>query len=130
MPQVVQCNLILFHLLCVCLVEVIAQDGDSDTKKTSIEMLEESYKQLNARKVKDSLSSFLPDMPGERCVLLMCIVIPGCGLTGEFDSMDSPETKLQHLLEQRVIGNKEFHPLSGHALLGFRLLPGPVRAIC
>ena len=45
---------------------------------------------------------------------------------GEFDSMDSSGTKLQHLLEQRVIGNKEFHPLSGHALLGFRLLPGPV----
>ena len=40
--------------------------------------------------------------------------------------MDSSETKLQHLLEQRMIGNKEFHPLSGHALLGFRLLPGPV----
>ncbi len=34
---------------------------------------------------------------------------------------------LKHLLEQRAIGNREFLPLSGQALLGFRLLPGAVR---
>ncbi len=40
------------------------EDDNGSTKKASIEMLEESYKQLNARKIKDSLSSFLPDIPG------------------------------------------------------------------
>lgn len=39
------------------------EDGDG-VKKVSIEILEESYKELNSRKIKDSLSSFLPDMPG------------------------------------------------------------------
>lgn len=56
----------------------------------------------------------------------MLITCVRTGATGEFDSADSTETKLRHLLDQRLIGNKEFHLLSGHALLGFRLLPGPV----
>ena len=34
---------------------------------------------------------------------------------------------LKNLLEQRTIGNRDFLPLSGQALLGFRLLPGAVR---
>lgn len=40
------------------------EEGGDSVKKVSIEILEESYKELNARKIKDSLSSFLPDMPG------------------------------------------------------------------
>ena len=47
-------------------------------------------------------------------------------VSGEFDSMDSQDTTLRHLLEQRLVARKDFHPLSGHALLGFRLLPGAV----
>ena len=46
---------------------------------------------------------------------------------GDFDSSASTNSMLKHLLEQRTIGNREFLPLSGQALLGFRLLPGPVR---
>ena len=46
---------------------------------------------------------------------------------GDFDSTGSTNTMLKHLLEQRTIGNREFLPLSGQALLGFRLLPGAVR---
>lgn len=84
-------------------------EGDGGgVQKASFETLEDHYKELNSRKIKDSLSSFLPDIPGE------------------FDSIDSTDTKLRHLLDQRLIGNKEFHSLSGHALLGFRLLPGPL----
>ena len=45
-------------------VEAPVEDDDNTTKKPSIEMLEESYKELNSRKIKDSLSSFLPDIPG------------------------------------------------------------------
>lgn len=40
-----------------------------------------------------------------------------------------PDTMLRQLLEQRSIGGKNFSPLSGQALLGFRLLPGPVSII-
>lgn len=47
-------------------------------------------------------------------------------VVGEFDSMDSQDTSLRHLLEQRLVSRRDFHPLSGQALLGFRLLPGAV----
>ena len=58
---------------------------------------------------------------------MMCVgVVWVWSVTGEFDSIDSTNTKLRNLLDQRLIGNREFHLLSGHALLGFRLLPGPV----
>ena len=39
-------------------------------------------------------------------------------------SLSSP--RLLDLVEHKPIGGKEFLPLSGQALLGFRLLPGPV----
>ena len=75
----------------------------------SLSGLEQTFKDLNSHKIKDSLSSFLPHIPGE------------------FDRPpDTPDTMLRHLLDQRTIGGKEFSPLSGQALLGFRLLPGPV----
>lgn len=45
---------------------------------------------------------------------------------GDFDSVSPPDTMLRHLLDQRTVGGKEFAPLSGQALLGFRLAPGPV----
>ena len=50
-------------------------------------------------------------------------------LLGDFDSTGSTNSMLKHLLEQRTIGNREFLPLSGQALLGFRLLPGAVRLL-
>ncbi len=41
------------------------QEGDGGgAQKASIEVLEHHYKELNSRKIKDSLSSFLPDIPG------------------------------------------------------------------
>ena len=69
-----------------------------------------SFKDLESQQTKDSLSSFLPHIPGE------------------FDRMP-PDTMLRQLLEQRSIGGKNFSPLSGQALLGFRLLPGPVSIV-
>ncbi len=79
-----------------------------NSNKVSLNNLEGSFKDLDSQQVKDTLSSFLPHIPGE------------------FDRM--PDTMLRQLLEQRTIGGKEFSPLSGQALLGFRLLPGPVSA--
>lgn len=115
------------YMKCIS-IDPPQESDNSGVRKASIEILEDHYKELNSRKIKDSLSSFLPDIPGTCYCLKLCIcygTVHGCGV-GEFDSIDSTETKLRHLLDQRVIGNKEFHPLSGHALLGFRLLPGPV----
>ena len=77
-----------------------------NSNKVSLSNLEGSFKDLDSQQVKDTLSSFLPHIPGE------------------FDRM--PDTMLRQLLEQRTIGGKDFSPLSGQALLGFRLLPGPV----
>ncbi|XP_064392050.1 uncharacterized protein LOC135339729 [Halichondria panicea] len=77
-----------------------------NSNKVSLNNLEGSFKDLDSQQVKDTLSSFLPHIPGE------------------FDRM--PDTMLRQLLEQRTIGGKEFSPLSGQALLGFRLLPGPL----
>ena len=76
------------------------------SNRVSLNDLKHSFKDLNSQQIKDSLSSFLPQIPGE------------------FDRV--PDTMLRHLLEQRTIGGKDFSPLSGQALLGFRLLPGPV----
>lgn len=44
--------------------ELPTEENEGTMKKVSIEVLEESYKELNSRKIKDSLGSFLPDIPG------------------------------------------------------------------
>ena len=128
MPQVsawghwVGCRI---RLWCALIIEPSHEEDGDNVKKVSVEILEESYKELNSRKIKDSLSSFLPDMPGTILSKLLYALHHWYVNAGEFDTADSTETKLRHLLDQRII-NREFHPLSGHALLGFRLLPGPV----
>ena len=109
---------VLFHLeRFIVMTEIFnsiftepPKDENTDSKeKLSLSGLEQTFKDLNSHKIKDSLSSFLPHIPGE------------------FDRPpDTTDTMLRHLLDQRTIGGKEFSPLSGQALLGFRLLPGPV----
>lgn len=89
--------------------ELVKDEVMDSNEKLSLSDIEQSFKELTSHKIKDSLSSFLPHIPGE-------LDRP----------LDSPDTMLRHLLEQRNIGGKEFSPLSGQALLGFRLLPGPV----
>jgi hypothetical protein len=88
--------------------EVAHQTNESNKERASLGLLQEAYTELNSRKIKDPLSSFLPDIPGE------------------FDSSEPPGTMLLDLVEHKPIGGKEFLPLSGQALLGFRLLPGPL----
>ena len=85
-------------------------EGDvGSSNRVSPNDLKDSFKDLDSQQIKDSLSSFLPQVPGE------------------FDRV--PDTMLRQLLEQRTIGGKDFSPLSGQALLGFRLLPGPVSCV-
>lgn len=71
--------------------------------------LEHSYVKLTTKKMKDSLSSFLPNMPG-------VIDTPG--------SQDN--SSLRGIIEKPPVCGKELHPLNQLQLSGFRLHPGPL----
>ncbi|TRY69168.1 hypothetical protein TCAL_01378 [Tigriopus californicus] len=71
--------------------------------------LEHSYMKLTTKKMKDSLSSFLPNMPG-------VIDTPG--------SQDN--SSLRGVIEKPPVCGKELHPLNQLQLAGFRLHPGPL----
>ena len=49
------------HLSCS---EVAHQTNESNKERASLGLLQEAYTELNSRKIKDPLSSFLPDIPG------------------------------------------------------------------
>ena len=135
-------------------LEPPVEEREREKEKASLEFVEKSYQELNSKKIKDSLSSFLADIPGQilspslahhhSCVLLspspqanliqLTLQIqcklnnaspphPSCFM----NSPPSSSFRLRHLIDHRPIGGKEFLPLSGQALLGFRLLPGAVR---
>ncbi|GIY60354.1 mediator of RNA polymerase II transcription subunit 19 [Caerostris darwini] len=69
--------------------------------------LEHSYNKFSGRKLKDQLSTFLPNLPGN-------IDTPG--------SVDN--SSLKSLIDKPPICNKEYLPLTGSQLTGFRLHPG------
>ncbi|ESO02685.1 hypothetical protein HELRODRAFT_188804 [Helobdella robusta] len=71
--------------------------------------LEHSYNKFSSRKVKEELSAFLPNLPGN-------IDQPG--------SVDNSSLRL--LMEKPPIVGKELIPLSGNALKGFKLYSGPL----
>jgi len=71
--------------------------------------LEHAYNKYCGKKVKDSLSSFLPSLPG-------MIDVPG--------SQDN--SSLRSLIDKPPIGGKEICPLTSSQLSGFRLHPGPL----
>ncbi|CAN8015483.1 unnamed protein product, partial [Ixodes persulcatus] len=71
--------------------------------------LEHSYNKFSGRKVKDQLSAFLPNLPGN-------IDAPG----------DQDNSSLRSLIEKPPVGGKELLALSGAQLVGFRLHPGPL----
>ncbi|KFM78233.1 Mediator of RNA polymerase II transcription subunit 19, partial [Stegodyphus mimosarum] len=71
--------------------------------------LEHSYNKFCGRKMKDQLSAFLPNLPGN---------IDGPG------NLDN--SSLKSLIEKPPIGGKELLPLTGSQLSGFRLHPGPL----
>ena len=72
------------------------EEREREKEKAPLEFVEKSYQELNSKKIKDSLSSFLADIPGQilspslaqhhSCVLF------SLSPTGEFDSIDSPDT--------------------------------------
>ncbi|KAJ8312919.1 hypothetical protein KUTeg_010292 [Tegillarca granosa] len=74
--------------------------------------LEHSYSKFCKKEGKEELSAFLPNLPGH---------------------IDSPgiqdNSSLRSLIEKPPITGKELHPLSGSALAGFRLHPGPIHRL-
>ncbi|KAK6184263.1 hypothetical protein SNE40_002050 [Patella caerulea] len=71
--------------------------------------LEHSYNKFCGKKVKEELSAFLPHLPGN-------IDTPGV----------QDNSSLRMLIEKPPITGKELSQLSGLALAGFRLHPGPL----
>ena len=71
--------------------------------------LEHSYNKFSGKKFKDSLSSFLPGLPG-------MIDTPG----------NADNSSLRSIIEKPPIGGKELAFLNPSQLAGFRLHPGPV----
>lgn len=71
--------------------------------------LENSFQKLASKKMKDSLSSFLPGLPG-------AVDTPG--------SQDN--SSLRGLIDKPPVGGKEILPLNSLQLAGFRLHPGPL----
>jgi len=69
--------------------------------------LEHSFQKLASKKMKDSMSSFLPGLPGS-------VDTPG--------SQDN--SSLRGLIEKPPVGGKELLPLNPLQLAGFRLHPG------
>lgn len=69
---------------------------EREKEKASLEFVEKSYQELNSKKIKDSLSSFLADIPGQTLSPSLCPPPFMCAVvslpTGEFDSIDSPDT--------------------------------------
>ena len=47
--------------------EVPREASQRNKKKASLDMLQKAFTDLNSRKIKDPLSSFLPDIPGTHC---------------------------------------------------------------
>jgi hypothetical protein len=77
-------------------------------EKDSISTLELAYKALLKKDIKDSLTSFISNIPGD------------------FENHENPEGMLRNLIDRPPIGGREFLPISESSLLGFRLLPGSV----
>nr|CAG4641198.1 EOG090X0DK3 [Eulimnadia texana] len=71
--------------------------------------LEHAYNKFSGKKVKDSLSSFLPNLPGP-------IDTPG----------NVNNSSLRSIIEKPPIGGKELAFLNSFQLAGFRLHPGPL----
>jgi len=72
--------------------------------------LEHSYSRYSGKKLREQLSTFLPNLPG-------FIDAPGT----------QDNSSLRSIIDKPPIGGKELLPLTSVQLAGFRLDPGPVR---
>ena len=91
-------------------LSLVADKVEEEKTKNSglIKLLEEDYTALANRRIKDRLSAFLPDIPGD------------------IDTMDSADSSLRAIIERPPVAHKDLIPLSSASLAGFRLAPGAV----
>lgn len=88
---------------------IIQSEVTGATNLMASKNLEHSFAKLASKKMKDSLSSFLPQLPG-------MIDTPG--------SQDN--SSLRGVIDKPPVGGKEIAPLNQFQLTGFRLHPGPL----
>jgi len=88
---------------------IVMSEVTGATNLMASKNLENSFQKLASKKMKDSLSSFLPGLPG-------IVDTPG--------SQDN--SSLRSLIEKPPIGGKELLSLNQVLLSGFRLHPGPL----
>lgn len=66
--------------------EVTHEPSERNKERASLDLLQKSYNELNSRKIKDPLSSFLPDIPGTALIALpyglrsLAHLVPVCGM--------------------------------------------------
>jgi len=88
---------------------IIQSEVTGATNLMASKNLEHSFAKLASKKMKDSLSSFLPNLPG-------MIDSPG--------SQDN--SSLRGVIDKPPVGGKEIVTLNQFQLTGFRLHPGPL----
>lgn len=98
-----------FHFYLMRPDSIVASEVTGATNLMASKNLEQSYTKLVSKKMKDSLSSFLPQLPG-------VVDAPG--------SQDN--SSLRGLIDKPPVGGKELVPLNQLQLSGFRLHPGPL----
>uniref|UniRef100_UPI00358EE7CE mediator of RNA polymerase II transcription subunit 19 n=1 Tax=Myxine glutinosa TaxID=7769 RepID=UPI00358EE7CE len=109
---------IVWFLLRMYPTQLMTGENDKDTASPELSgstnlishyNLDGAYSKFCGKKVKEKLSHFLPDLPG---------------------MIDNPASHdgsgLRLLLEKPPVVTKEFHPLTGSMLTGFRLHAGPL----
>merc|ERR1711881_116596 len=89
--------------------QIVMSEVTGATNLMASKNLEHSFQKLAAKKMKDSLSSFLPGLPG--------IVDTSAG---------QDNSSLRQLIEKPPVGGKELMLLNQLQLAGFRLHPGPL----
>merc|ERR1711874_843480 len=88
---------------------LISSEVTGATNLMASKNLEHSFTKLASKKMKDSLSSFLPALPG-------IVDSPG----------SADNSSLRGLIEKPPVGGKELLQLNQLQLAGFRLHPGPL----
>jgi len=88
---------------------IVMSEVTGATNLMASKNLEHAFQKLASKKMKDSLSSFLPGLPG-------IVDTPG--------SQDN--SSLRSLIEKPPVGGKELVSLNQLQLAGFRLHPGPL----
>jgi len=88
---------------------LISSEVTGATNLMASKNLEHSFAKLASKKMKDSLSSFLPALPG-------IVDSPG----------SADNSSLRGLIEKPPVGGKELMQLNQLQLAGFRLHPGPL----